>query len=472
MRSVFNFGGLLRMGLSEFYLGEFEMKKMWIVVFAVILLRSSYAQTWMPQGSGVSSNLYDVSFVGNRDGWAVGDNGVILHTTNGGETWLSQSSGVNRRLLKVAFTDVDNGLAAGDDGGGWNGIVLHTTNGGAVWTIEVDGGYGIVSALSVVNRNTCWAGDGYCDIFNTMDGGGSWNHYDLCSAASWPGGTWIYGTSFVDANHGWVVGGNYWQQTGSVVRTVDGGGSWSPVATISEGVNFWDVFFVDTMWGWICGSPWPGTDPGKVYRSTDGGGSWTRVTIVPHGVTQIRFCDRLHGIAVGLDGTAIYTATGGTDWQNISIGTTNWIRGVHIEDPEHIWAVGDNGVIYEYSNCDTSALAAPGRLIIMTQSEDAHLSWSPVDSTVDGCPARPNRYLVFFSESYAGPYYFLAYTSGTDTTYVHGGVVTHSPSMYYHVSAWAGDPMLLSRVIPAGSQRVSEFDLLARINERRRGPQR
>ncbi len=32
--------------------------------------------------------LMSVYFTDNSNGWAVGDNGTILHTTNGGEDWL------------------------------------------------------------------------------------------------------------------------------------------------------------------------------------------------------------------------------------------------------------------------------------------------------------------------------------------------------------------------------------------------
>src|SRR6516164_5386507 len=41
------------------------------------------------------ANLHDVQFVGSRQGWAVGDHGVIWHSEDGGESWSLQTSGVN-----------------------------------------------------------------------------------------------------------------------------------------------------------------------------------------------------------------------------------------------------------------------------------------------------------------------------------------------------------------------------------------
>jgi photosystem II stability/assembly factor-like uncharacterized protein len=40
--------------------------------------------SWTLQNSGTNSSLYDIFFLDNNNGWAVGENGTILHTINGG----------------------------------------------------------------------------------------------------------------------------------------------------------------------------------------------------------------------------------------------------------------------------------------------------------------------------------------------------------------------------------------------------
>ena len=70
-----------------------------------------------------------VSFVGSS-GWAAGDNGTILNTTNGGASWTSQSSGTNQKLNAVSFSDPSNGFAIGA-----NGTVVATSNGGTLWKV-------------------------------------------------------------------------------------------------------------------------------------------------------------------------------------------------------------------------------------------------------------------------------------------------------------------------------------------------
>ncbi|RMH31265.1 MAG: hypothetical protein D6690_16970 [Nitrospirae bacterium] len=72
--------------------------------------------------------LFSVTFVSPRQGWAVGDEGTILATTDGGATWQAQRSGTKAWLSSVAFVSPCQGWAAGE-----NGTILTTADGGATW---------------------------------------------------------------------------------------------------------------------------------------------------------------------------------------------------------------------------------------------------------------------------------------------------------------------------------------------------
>ena len=52
------------------------------------------------QDSCTSNNLYSIHFTDNQTGWAVGEYGTILVTTNGGLDWSSQSSGAVRIYIR------------------------------------------------------------------------------------------------------------------------------------------------------------------------------------------------------------------------------------------------------------------------------------------------------------------------------------------------------------------------------------
>ncbi len=67
-------------------------------------------------------------------GNAVGDNGIIIRTTNGGIDWETQVSGTTNQLTDVSFNNENNGIAVGI-----YGTILKTTNGGANWNLQLSG---------------------------------------------------------------------------------------------------------------------------------------------------------------------------------------------------------------------------------------------------------------------------------------------------------------------------------------------
>jgi photosystem II stability/assembly factor-like uncharacterized protein len=91
----------------------------------------NYDYTWTLQGVGVTpEDLYSVSFGDETTGYAVGDNGTVLKTTNGGTTWVVISKGAVNNFNAAAFTDDGvNGIAVGD-----GGAVYRTLNSGTTWT--------------------------------------------------------------------------------------------------------------------------------------------------------------------------------------------------------------------------------------------------------------------------------------------------------------------------------------------------
>ncbi|MCZ6574991.1 MAG: YCF48-related protein [Gammaproteobacteria bacterium] len=78
-----------------------------------------------------TSTLQAVHFVDAERGWAVGDGGTVLATTDGGRTWSVRDAGTTAALWSVDFVDAERGWAVGD-----GGTVLATTDGGRTWTAQ------------------------------------------------------------------------------------------------------------------------------------------------------------------------------------------------------------------------------------------------------------------------------------------------------------------------------------------------
>jgi photosystem II stability/assembly factor-like uncharacterized protein len=91
-----------------------------------------YNGGWLFDQSYPTESYEAICMINNTTGWAVGDNGVIIKTTDG-INWNAQSNPdtSHRTLLDVFFLNASEGWAVG-----FNGIILHTTNGGTLWTIE------------------------------------------------------------------------------------------------------------------------------------------------------------------------------------------------------------------------------------------------------------------------------------------------------------------------------------------------
>ncbi len=98
-----------------------------------VILKSAWISgsnwsAWTPVTSNTVNDL-KAAFLNGTTGWACGNNGTLLKTTDMGETWFSLSAGTNQQLNSVWFNE-DNlrGWIAGN-----NGTLLKTTNGGIYW---------------------------------------------------------------------------------------------------------------------------------------------------------------------------------------------------------------------------------------------------------------------------------------------------------------------------------------------------
>ena len=75
------------------------------------------------QGSW-QTKFTDTYFLSAQEGWAIGDDGTILRTTDGGITWQPQQIGVTEELQRIVFIDKNHGWITGQ------GVFLRTENGG------------------------------------------------------------------------------------------------------------------------------------------------------------------------------------------------------------------------------------------------------------------------------------------------------------------------------------------------------
>lgn len=103
----------------------------WRVGRRGLIQRADTSGAWVTQESGVQSDLYDITFANPSAGWAVGQAGTILRTTDGGSTWSKVPSPSSEDLVRVSATSelaarvmTRSGKTLGTNDGGntWNAI--------------------------------------------------------------------------------------------------------------------------------------------------------------------------------------------------------------------------------------------------------------------------------------------------------------------------------------------------------------
>jgi hypothetical protein len=154
-----------------------------------------------------------VYFINTTTGYAVGDSGTILKTTNGGTNWVAQNSGITgtyNNLNAVYFTDVNTGYAVGQ-----MGKIIKTTNGGTNWSALTSGVSNDIFSIYFVDANTGYA-VGWTKVLKTIDAGATWT-----IQATGISGTNdnLNGVFFINANTGFTVGNK-----GRILKTINGGG--------------------------------------------------------------------------------------------------------------------------------------------------------------------------------------------------------------------------------------------------------
>lgn len=336
------------------------------------------------QKIGVNGDLFGVHFVSALEGWAVGLDQVIAHTTDGGGTWTLV--GRDRFVWKAGQPPAGNVPNFFD--------------------------------VYFVNASTGWAVGWPEAIFKTSDGGATWVEQHLNAARLTPdegAGVYLRKVRFLNESHGWTVG-----RFGYIFKTDDGGAAWIPISQkyrrplpqpciypnaehispelrgTSRNADFdynphlfaLDIIAKDNIW---VGGGSEGDEPCSkgwlrvIMHSTDGGQTWDYLyeseTADPPGSdprAQLDGNGRIFDLkfigntawAVGGNGTsrpnALYSQDGGLTWrQNLIAANRNLgaaYYGLAFLSPSKIWMSGWEGLIMH------GALQADGSFAWSNQS--------------------------------------------------------------------------------------------------------
>ena len=290
---------------------SFSKKTILVLVLAVIFNSLIFAQ-WLPISSGTTNNLYGIYMLPSGVGYAVGDMGTILKTTDSGNSWTSLTSGVTDGLNNVYFFDDNTGIVVGV-----GGLILRTTDGGSNWTtIVVTDVFDQLLSVSFSGANGIIGGESQTILYST-NSGASWS---ISQNGFFGGGFW--GAHMLNSTTGFVAGQNSISQpfTG---KSTDGGANWNFsffYFQTNEG-RCEDVHFFDANTGIVSGSTWIGG--GAISRTTDGGTNWS-TTLFTNVLEGMDFPMATTGYAVGWAGAIMYTTDSGLTWTDQTTNPSNY----------------------------------------------------------------------------------------------------------------------------------------------------
>ena len=274
--------------------------------------------TWAEQDSGVNVLLEKVYFVDRKHGWAVGGwprdyelaifggMGVILATDDGGATWKTQLDSVGGWLSGLTFLDQKNGWAVGEFGTVWK-----TTDGGEHWKqMRKSPTPCWLYDVHFIDEEHGWTVGRFETVMVTEDGGSSWKHQSI------PALRRPYGLSmnfravrFGNPLEGWIVG-----QHGNILYTRDGGKNWVR-EEIRADEKLFDLMNLNDLSLLDANQVWAVSQIGLLRREPTSG-VWK---VAPTGTTgwwrSVHFIDNRQGWLTGDRGTVVHTADGGKSWK-------------------------------------------------------------------------------------------------------------------------------------------------------------
>jgi len=310
------------------------MKKLFLLLlFVHTLFVARIEAQWVQQNSGTTATLYDIHFPTPDIGYAVGDVGTILKTTDASGSWTSLTINTSEDLYAVHFVNETTGFVAGDV------HIFKTTDGGANWLpLSLPMGDSFRDLLFLDEQTGfCTGGSGL--ILKTTDGGTTWSPRETDNPIT------LTSIHFPTPLIGYAVGNSYnW----SYLKTIDGGETWTktpintPVANLS---NLEAVYFTEPDKGFIGG--WYIS---AFIATNNGGTNWTSLDDMGEYQTySIHFPSALRGYTVGWHGQISSTTDGGASWNLYEQGNAVHYA-VFFTDENTGYIAGSGGTILKTTN--------------------------------------------------------------------------------------------------------------------------
>jgi len=161
------------------------------------------------------------------------------------------------------------------------------------------------------------------------------------------------GGDFVNPSTGWIIG-----QGHRIMRTDDGGVTFVDQMPFGSGFGQ-DIDFFDLNNGLA------GGDQGFLVFTNDGGTTWSQASVSSATTNAVAMASAMDMFAVGNSGRVSYSADGGANWTQTILPGSPQLLGVDFLDPGNGLAVGAGGVCFRYAAGVWAPVPSPAALDIL-----------------------------------------------------------------------------------------------------------
>lgn len=308
----------------------------------LLLKTTDFGNSWVLHPQPVFSCIKEIRFLNSQTGWFTSyynnyysysiDVG-LYKTTNGGLNWdfvINYSSAFN-------FFDANNGVMLFQPD-----VIGKTTNGGYNWLLYTIGAL-TNECMYFLNNQTGYAA-GYSInsgvIYKTINGGVNWT----LLSNSFPGNHFnsVY---FSDEQNGLLIG--YGNNSIKCFKTSNGGSNWITNSTNLDSPAV-STSFINFNTGYVINNY-------KCAGTTNGGLNWSVIRDTSYYFnTALYFKNKDSGIVCNQGAQLNRTLNAGINWQNIYGLNNSELKDIKFFDNNTGWAIGGKGVVWRTTNSGTN----------------------------------------------------------------------------------------------------------------------
>ncbi|KAF0152864.1 MAG: serine/threonine protein kinase with PASTA sensor(s) [Ignavibacteria bacterium] len=278
--------------------------------------------------SGVIANLNSISFASDVNyAVIVGDSSSVLTSKDGGDTWLKKLTSRKLNLSDVHLLRNGNAVLVGDS----SAIYLGINNLDSL--IQISQPQGTTFFRVKFFNQTGYITGNKGVILKSLDGGYSWTRTKTNTNEI------LFDISFFNDKKGFAVGWN-----GTILATTNGGDSWYKVKIEDAAIENNYLKSIDLNYkgyGLIVGGD------GTILRTTNFGNSWEKLDIkFSGGFQKVKFINEDFSLIIGSKGVILVSKDKGETWNVVDSRIYSNLNGISVSAYGKIFLVGINGMIY------------------------------------------------------------------------------------------------------------------------------